>query len=205
MLKRGLRPLAEVRTQRFEGKVSAPVALCRGGEAALAARNTPWVDWSHYWATGDASSKSGKRDDTRLPIPPLLRHLVDRNKRGIDGALMDLEYQRMELIRFNLFDNSTWQDYVTGRRVNGGKVAGPLLKVWKEMRLPPDDPNFNNIRVLPNGDQQCKGPLVRFRTLTGICNDIRNPAMGSTGQPFGRNVQFESTYPALGLDRLARN
>jgi hypothetical protein len=88
VLAHGLRPLAEVRTQRFEGKVSAPVALCRGGEAALAARNTPWVDWSHYWATGDASSKSGKRDDTRLPIPPLLRHLVDRNKRGIDGALM---------------------------------------------------------------------------------------------------------------------
>jgi Animal haem peroxidase len=205
ILMRGPRPLADDRTARFEGKVAVPVALCRGGQAALVARDTPWVDWSHYWATGDASSKSSKLDDARLPIPPLLQHLVNRNKRGIDGALMDLEYQRMELIKFNLFDNKTYREYVTGARVDGQPVAGPLLKVWQEMRLQPDNPNFHDIQVLPNGDQQCKGPLVRFRTLTGICNDIRNPAMGSTGQLFGRNVQFESTYPELGLDALARN
>jgi len=205
ILARGLRPLADERTQRFEGKVSAPVALCRGGSAALTGRDTPWVDWSRYWATADAASKSDKLDDTRLPLPPLLRHLVDRNKRGIDGALMDLEYQRMELIRFNLFDNRTWRAYVTGRMVNGESVAGPLLRVWREMRLAPDHPNFADMRALPNGDQQCQGSLVRFRTLTGICNDTRNPAMGSTGQLFGRNVQFETTYPELGLDELARN
>ena len=41
--------------------------------------------------------------------------------------------------------------------------------------------------------------------MNGICNDINNPAMGSTGMLFARNVQFESTYPDLGLDELARN
>ena len=205
ILVRGPRPLAEDRTARFEGKVAAPVARCRGGEKAVAARSGPWVDWSHYWATGNASSKSTKLDDPTLPIPPLLQHLINRNERGIDGALMDLEYQRMELIKFNLFDNATYQQYVTGRRIGGDTVAGPLLKVWPQMRLPPDHPNFHDMQVLPSGDQQCKGSLVRFRTLTGICNDIRNPAMGSTGQLFGRNVQFEATYPDLGLDPLARN
>ena len=29
--------------------------------------------------------------------------------------------------------------------------------------------------------------------------------MGSTGQPFARNVQFEATFPDLGKDELARN
>ena len=42
-------------------------------------------------------------------------------------------------------------------------------------------------------------------TLTGICNDLRNPLMGSTKQPFARNVQFESTFPDLGKTELVRN
>ena len=46
--------------------------------------------------------------------------------------------------------------------------------------------------------QECKGDLIRARTLTGICNDIRNPLMGSTGTPFARNVEFETTFPDLG-------
>ena len=55
------------------------------------------------------------------------------------------------------------------------------------------------------GAQLCHGALIRGRTLTGICNDIRNPAMGSTGMDFARNVEFEATYPELGTDSLARN
>ncbi len=127
ILVRGPRPLAEDRTARFEGKVAEPVARCRGGEKAVAARSGPWVDWSHYWATGNASSKSSKLDDPTLPIPPLLQHLINRNERGIDGALMDLEYQRMELIKFNLFDNATYQQYVTGRpdRRRDGRRPAP--------------------------------------------------------------------------------
>ena len=78
----------------------------------------PWVDWSNYWATGDAPRpKTDKRDRGRSAL--LGRHLLDRNTRGLDGALMDLEYQRMELIKFNLFDNLTYETYVKGGRDNG--------------------------------------------------------------------------------------
>ena len=73
----------------------------------------PWIDWQNYWATGDASSRSGS----------LTTHLSP-NGRGVDGALLDLEYQRMELIKFNLFDNSgTFEDYVQGRDGVGGPGA----------------------------------------------------------------------------------
>ncbi len=53
--------------------------------------------------------------------------------------------------------------------------------------------------------QECKGDLIRARTLTGICNDILNPRMGSIGTPFARNVEFETTFPDLGRSTLTRN
>ena len=47
------------------------------------------------------------------------------DRRGVDGALIDLEYQRVELLRFNLFDSSgTYPDYVRGR----DGIAGPALR-----------------------------------------------------------------------------
>src|SRR3954467_4293924 len=170
ILARGPRPLADARTDRFEGKVSfAEVARCRGGENAVEKRNTPWVDWSKYWAAADMSSRSEKSDSAIMPIPPLLRHLLDRNKRGIDGALMDLEYQRMELIKFNLFDNRTFEQYLTGGKVDGRQVEGPLLRTWKEMRLEAGSPNLSDVIIDPrSGDQTCKGSAIRFRTVTGI-------------------------------------
>ena len=190
----GLRPLATERTDRFLGKVSEDHALCWGGEKAVAQRRTPWVDWSSYWAAGDLGSKSDRRE--------IGAHILDRNQRGIDGALINLEYQRMELIRFNLFDNKTFEQYATG----GGRAADDsTLKTWQEMRLPADHPAFRQLQVGADGSQLCKGELIRHRTLTGICNDIRNPAMGSTGQLFARNVEFESTFPDLGLDPIAKN
>jgi hypothetical protein len=203
LIRSGPRPIAETRIERFEGKVGEPAAGCRGGERSVVRRGVPWVDWANYWGAGDAGSKTDKRD--RIVVSPLLRHLADRNTRGIDGALMDLEYQRMELIKFNLFENRTYEQYVTGRKVGREQVDGAVLKVWKEMRLEPGHPSFADMQILAGGDQRCKGPLIRFRTVNGICNDINNPAMGSTGMLFARNVQFESTYPDLGLDQLARN
>ena len=126
--------------------------------------------------------------------------LLRPDRRGIDGALIDLEYQRIELIRFNLFDNSgTYREYVRGR----DGIPGPALRVWPEMRLPPEHPDF--AAVGGAGPQICAGELIRHRTLTGLCNDIRNPLMGSTGMPFGRNVEFEATFPELGRTELARN
>ena len=189
-----MRAIAEQRTDRFLGKVSEAQARCWGGAKAVTQRPTPWVDWSNYWGAGDLTSKSTR--------PDVGSHILDRNKRGIDNALINLEYQRMELIKFNLFDNKTFEQYVTG----GSRARdGSTLKTWSEMRLSADDPNFGDLAVSADGTQRCQGQLIRNRTLTGICNDINNPAMGSAGQLFGRNVEFESTFPDLERDPLAKN
>ena len=126
--------------------------------------------------------------------------MLGPNAQGINGALYELELQRIELIKFNLFDNNkTYESYVTGR----GGEAGPVLNTWPEMRLPQSHPQFKAV----GGDrtQVCRGELIRFRTPTGICNDIRNPLMGSTHQLFARNVQFDTTFPDLGLNEITRN
>ena len=196
MIVDGLPLIARDRTDRFQGKVDEAHARCRGGERAVGAMGMPWVDWANYWSAGDASSKSGRRD--------IGSHIVDRNKRGIDGVLLDIEYQRMELIKFNLFDNKTFETYAAGG-VNGRAGDSARLRVWKEFRLPPGDPNVGRLAIDADGTQTCKGELIRFRTLTGICNDIRNPAMGSTGQVFSRNVEFEATFPDLERNELAKN
>ena len=190
-------PLATERSARFQGKVPDQAANCRGGRDAIAGRKTPWVDWANYWGAGDAASKSS---DPGADVP-----VVGANQRGIIGALIDLEYQRMELIRFNLFDNSTFEQYLTGTVVDGRPVDGSTLKTWREMRLPPDNATLPDIKIDADGTQTCSGELIRFRTTTGICNDIHNPAMGSTGQLFGRNVEFELTFPDLERNQYAKN
>lgn len=177
------------RASRFQGKVAEATAMCRGGVQALQFRGTPWADWTNYWGAGDLTS---------LPTGFLTKKLPAQ--RGVLGALQDLELQRIELIKFNLFDNAgTYSGFVQGR--NG--VAGPAIKVWPEMRLQPGNPNYD--AVGGDGEQVCKGDLIRWRTVTGICNDILNPAMGSSGMLFARNVEFETTFPDLGLDQLTRN
>lgn len=182
------------RTGRFLGKVPEFRARCRGGEKAVAAMAPPWVDWPNYWSVGDASSKS-ERFDAGFPL--------GRNRRGLIGAFLDLELQRLELIKFNLFDNNnTFEQYVNG---DGTNVDGPALKTWRQMRLPAGHPNFRDLRIGRDGAQTCKGELIRYRTLTGICNDMRNPAMGSSGQLFARNVEFASTFPDLSSDPTARD
>ena len=91
----GILKIAPDRDVRFEAKVSDANLLCRGGERALQFRNTPWVDWSSYWGSGDASSLPKGFISTKGPA-----------FRGVSGALLDLEYQRVELIKFNLFDDN---------------------------------------------------------------------------------------------------
>ena len=102
----GFRRVASDRSQRFLGKVEDYTALCRGGDKAAKYRDTPWIDWANYWAVGDETSRAkGIFKSTGLGSP---------DERGIFGALLDLEYQRVELIKFNLFDNYTYQEYVQG-------------------------------------------------------------------------------------------
>jgi hypothetical protein len=174
----GPMPVAGTRDQRFEGKVTPSTARCRGGEDAVRFLGTPWVDWSNYYGTRSTPS------DTR---------------RGVGGALIDLEYERIELIKFNLFDNSgTFEGYVKG----SGTTEGPAIKTWASMRLPETHPSY--AAVGGAGEQTCTGALIRGRTVTGICNDMRNPLMGSTGTLFARNVQFEETFPDAGGSDLTK-
>ena len=106
----GVLKVPDTRDQRFQGKVTTPTARCRGGQMAVEYQFTPWVDWSRYWGTGDSSS---------LPVGFL--SVKGPQLRGVAGALTDLEYQRLELIKFNLFDNSgTYQTYISGR---GGVIG----------------------------------------------------------------------------------
>ena len=192
VVKNGFRPIVDDRAERFLGKVTKDAALCRGGEKAVTYRHTPWVDWSNYWASGDATSrKEGSKAKT------LIGEHLKPNGRGIDGSLIDLEYQRIELIKFNLFDNYTYESYIKGM----GVKPGSRLSQWQEMRLGPENPFYQEVGG--SGPQECSGELIRHRTLTGICNDIWNPKMGSTGTLFARNVQFDSTYPDLQKTDLA--
>src|SRR5690349_237918 len=71
------------------------------------------------------------------------------------------------------------------------------------MRLPQSHPSYSGTGG--DGKQVCNGDLLRWRTVTGICNDILNPLMGSTGQIFARNVEFDTTFPDLGRNELTRN
>jgi len=184
-----VRPIARERGLRFLGKVQRSTAERRGGDRAVRNRPFPWTDWQNYYATADQRSKAeGRLADFWL---------IGKNNRGLNGALIDIEYQRMELIKFNLFDNNgTYPGYATPR--------GPAVKRWHEMELPKDSPYYKAM-VQKDGWQQCTGELIRHRNLTGICNDINNPAMGSTGMLFARNVQFEATFPQLGKNQLAVN
>jgi hypothetical protein len=193
LLQRDIQRVAKTREQRFLGKVPDATARCLGGKHAESLREGPWLDWPNYWAAGDATSLAPARILARAKV-------LGPNAQGINGALYELELQRIELIKFNLFDNNkTYQAYVAGR----DGEAGPVLNTWPEMRLPQSHPDFKAV----GGDQTqvCRGELIRFRNLTGMCNDIRNPRMGSTGQLFARNVEFDSTFPDLGLNELTRN
>jgi len=186
----GLRAVADDRADRFLGKVQPYTAECRGGAKVARTMATPWVDWSNYWGTGDETSRS--------PFRLAVLQRLGPDQRGIDGALLDLEYQRIELIKFNLFDNATFTEYVNGREGRGGRS----LAVWPQMRLSANHPNYEDVGG--DGEQLCGGALIRSRTLSGICNDVRNPIMGAAGTEFARNVQFEETYPDLGLTPLTR-
>ena len=193
LLQGDIQKVAKTREERFLGKVPESTARCLGGKKAESLREGPWQDWPNYWAAGDTASRAPARLLTNAKI-------VGPNAHGINGALYELELQRVELIKFNLFDNNnTYEAYVTGR----DGEAGPVLNTWPEMRLPGSHPDFASV----GGDQEqvCRGTLIRFRSLTGICNDIRNPLMGSTHQLFARNVDFDTTFPDLGLNELTKN
>jgi hypothetical protein len=126
----------------------------------------------------DWANYYGAGDATSLGPTPEATHA------GIIGALEDLERQKLDLFAFNLYDNNgTYEAY-----------AGPngrQIRVWPQLQLP--------------GGAECRGALARARTLTGICNDVRNGLMGSTGTVFASNADFEDQFPDRGLNEITRN
>src|SRR5689334_7124959 len=105
MLKEFFAPSPQARADRFQAKVAEAVARCRGGQKAVQGRVLPWVDWGNYFGTGDASSKEPGIVISEGPLSPA--------GRGVAGALLDLEVQRVELIKYNLFDNNgTFRTYI---------------------------------------------------------------------------------------------
>ena len=186
----GFRPIADTRAKRFQGKVTELTALCRGGQKAVQYRFIPWVDFTNYWGTGDLSSLPKGYLSTSAP-----------QFRGVTGATArpGVPANRADQV----------QPVRQQRNLPGLIFRGVMawrarrLKTWPQLRLPQSDPNY--ALVGGDGEQICKGQLIRARTLTGICNDIRNPLMGSTGMPFARNVEFETTFPDLEQNQLTKN
>jgi hypothetical protein len=157
LLQRDIQTVAKTREQRFLGKVPESTARSLGGKRAESLRDGPWLDWPNYWAAGDATSLAPARllSDAKVIGP---------NEHGIKGALYELELQRIELIKFNLFDNKTYEAYMTGR----DGEPGPVLNTWPDMRLPQSHPDFTSV----GGEQTqvCRGT----RTIRMCSFDARS-------------------------------
>jgi len=152
-------------------------------------RLTPWVDWTNYWAPATwppclpASS---------LPRAPSFAESPAHSS--------ILEFERVELVKFNLFDNSgTYQDFINGR----GGVGGQALKTWPQMRLPATDPNYTAVGGA--GEQVCKGDSFADAPSTAKCNDVRNPSWVPLETLFARNVEFDTALPEQGASEYTRN
>jgi hypothetical protein len=144
----GLREVAQDPAERFLGKVGEDTARCRGGEEAVTWRTSPWVDWQQYRATGGKDTQS----------TGLLSRIgfLSLNARGLAGALLDMEYQRIELLKFNLFDNSgTFKEYIRGRE----QTPGSAIEVWPQFRLPRGHPSYSNVGG--DGRQRSQGEMIR--------------------------------------------
>src|SRR5688572_5855706 len=150
----GLREVAQERSARFLGKVHEDSARCRGGEAAVAWRNTPWIDWQGY------SAAAGPESRTRGWAGKL--GFFSPDNRGLNGALLDLEYQRLELLKFNLFDNSgTFATYM-----RDWHSSSDVTRTWPELRLPKDQPLYSEVGG--DGPQLCLDESIRVHTTSGI-------------------------------------
>ena len=188
----GFRDVATDRSSRFLGKVSEDTARCRGGEAAVAWRKTPWLDWPLYWSAGGAESRvSGWLSSSAFSAPTA----------AASTARCSISNTSASSCSSSICSTTAAPMKITFATENSH--AEKLAKTWPQFRLPQDNPAY--AAVGGDGAQKCTGELIRFRTLTGICNDILNPLMGSVDQPFGRNVEFEATFPELSEDEIVRN
>ena len=163
----GLRPVAAEREERFLGKVQEDTARCRGGERAVARRDVPWLDWAEL--LGDRRSRARSRGSATLG------HLERQRPRHRRRAARP----RVPAHRADQVQPVRQQRHLSATTCAGADgVDGPALKV-----VAADAAAARTIRTTrrsaATAQQLCRGELIRCRTLTGICNDISNPLMGS--------------------------
>jgi len=136
-------------------------ARCLGGKKAASLREGPWLDWPNYWAAGDATSRAPARLLANAKV-------VGPNAHGINGALYELELQRIELIS-SISSTTTRPTRPTSQAETARQAGAPIPG------LKCDYPRAIPTSHLSGGNQAqvCRGALIRFRTLDGLCNDIR--------------------------------
>ena len=189
MIKSGIRPIATTRDQRFQGKVEDSTAACRGGDVASQFRAVPWVDWSNYWGAGDAKSKAPRVRQTGGPFGA---HGARHRRRAARSRIPAHRADQVQSLRQQQAPISNMSPAATA-------CGGPGAEDLGRDAAAAEHPNYRDVGGA--GEQVCKGDLIRGRTLTGICNDMRNPLMGSTGTLFARNVEFETHLPRSGPHR----
>ncbi|MEZ4744061.1 MAG: peroxidase family protein [Bdellovibrionota bacterium] len=162
--------VSKTREGRFLGKVTESQAKRRGGEQALKRNKTPWIDWGAYYGSRDVKDE-GK--DQRG-----FANIVSGATSGHYGSLLDLEVQRVELLKFNMYDtNGEYDDYRSGN-------------VTKKI--------FPSLQGLDCGEENDYGNKKWwFRTTDGRCNDMQNPKMGMANLAFPRNADFMATFPDI--------
>ena len=128
----------------------------RGGQRAVAWRGVPWLDWQSCWAIGYAAS----RGRTARPY----RRQRTRHRRRAHGS-------RGPAHRAHQVRPVRQQRHVRGLRERPRRRGGPALE-----GLARDAARRRGIRSTrrraETGPSYRPGQQVRFRHLTGICNDV---------------------------------
>ena len=179
----GVRPIAETRADRFHGKVQANTAKCRGGSNAVAFREVPWTDWGNYWATRDNASKSFFAHEE----PARRQRLAHRPRvraRRVDQVQPVRQQWHLSTVR-EWRRRDRWR---RGQDVAGDAAAGHAI------------PRYAAVGGAA-AEQHCTGELIRHRTLNGICNDTRNPLMGSSRHALRPQREFRDDVPRQGARR----
>lgn len=136
-------------------------------------KSDPWVPWQWYQGARDDSGLSAGGEPGRIA--------------GIGKALIDLDRERVELVKENLVDtNGAYGDKGTTKTIRNHKGKEATTKVWAAMQ----DGTSCGERTMAN-------PLYRVRSIDGRCNDFENPPMGAQGERFARNVSIDSANKAL--------
>ncbi len=162
MVTGGLRPIATERAKRFLGKVQDATAQCRGGERAVGARD----------ARGWTGATTGRRATRRATSPgwcARLGHLRPQRPRDRRRA----PRPRVPAHRADQVQPVRQQRHLSATTSRARTAStGRALKVWQRDAPAAGAPAATPPSAAP-ASSAARATLIRFRTLTGICNDIR--------------------------------